>query len=359
MTDKARIAVIGTGWWSTTAHIPTLKAHPDAELVALADIRPDVLSKAAEKYQVSKTYTDYREMLSRETLDGVVIAVWHAAHYEVARTCLEHDLHVVLEKPMTLLASHARDLTELARRRNRELIIGYPWHFSPHTLRAREVLQSKALGEIRFISCTFASYVIAFYRGDDQTYAPVFNYPVVGPGDVYSDPQRSGGGQGHLQVTHSAALVFFMTGLKPVTVLALMNNLDVQVDVVDAMIVRMDNGALASVGSTGILRGGDPENLNIQIYCDNGWVCLEYAAGTGRIRHPDQSDEILPQLRRGDELYPAHMPATNLVQVIRGEAANGSPAEVGWRTVELLDAAYRSAARDGQAVSVDSLYRTH
>ena len=51
-----------------------------------------------------------------------------------------------------------------------------------------------------------------------------------------------------------------------------------------------------------------------------------------------------------------HMPATNLVQVVRGEAANGSPAEVGWRTVEFLDAAYRSAAQEGQPVDVASLY---
>ena len=46
----------------------------------------------------------------------------------------------------------------------------------------------------------------------------------------------------------------------------------------------------------------------------------------------------------------------NLVDVILGAAPNGSPAETGWRTVELLDAAYRSAARQGQAVWVRDLY---
>ncbi len=53
------------------------------------------------------------------------------------------------------------------------------------------------------------------------------HYPLIGPGDVYSDPARSGGGQEHLQVTHSAALMFFLTGLKLSSVLALMDNLDV------------------------------------------------------------------------------------------------------------------------------------
>ena len=52
MSDKARIAVIGTGWWATYAHIPTLKAHPDAELVAISDVRPEMLARASEKYAV-------------------------------------------------------------------------------------------------------------------------------------------------------------------------------------------------------------------------------------------------------------------------------------------------------------------
>ncbi len=97
MPDTARIAVIGTGWWSTTAHIPALQANPNADLVALADIRADAVEKAARHFGVERTYTDVHEMLARERLDGVVIAVWHAAHYEAARPCLEQGLHTVLE----------------------------------------------------------------------------------------------------------------------------------------------------------------------------------------------------------------------------------------------------------------------
>ena len=258
-TEKARIAVIGTGWWATTAHIPALQANPAAHLVALADVRAEPLDRAARHYGVERSYTDYGEMLAQEQLDGVVIAVWHAAHYEAARACLEHDLHVVLEKPMTLTAAHARHLTELSRARGRQLIIGYPWNYNPHVLRVKEVIGSGQLGGIRYINNMFASSVISLYRGDDSVHDNLYQYPVTGPGDVYSDPERSGGGQGHLQATHSVALMLHMTGLRPVSVLALMDNLDTRVDVVDAMIAQMDNGALANVGSTGTLHAGGPE----------------------------------------------------------------------------------------------------
>jgi hypothetical protein len=49
-------------------------------------------------------------------------------------------------------------------------------------------------------------------------------------------------------------------------------------------------------------------------------------------------------------------PLHNLVDVIVGQGDNGSPAEVGCRTVEMLDAAYRSAEQGGKAVTIAELY---
>ena len=225
MPEKARIGVIGTGWWCTTAHLPSLRENPDAEIVAISDLRPDILAKAAEHFDVAKTYTDHQEMLAGEELDGVVVAVYHSAHHDVARDCLESGVHILLEKPMVLTAADARDLVEIAAVRELELIMGYPFQYTPHARRAREVLSSGELGEIRFINSLFATMVIQFMRGNDAEYNKIFNYPVVGPGNVYNDPARSGQGQGHLQITHSAGLMFYLTGLKPDRVTALMANL--------------------------------------------------------------------------------------------------------------------------------------
>ena len=356
MSRIARIGLIGTGWWATTAHIPALISNPYAELVAISDARSNVLSQAAKRYSISNTYTNYRDMIDQEHLDGVVVAVWHSAHYEVAHTCLGKRLHVMLEKPMVLTAKHARSLVESSNKYDRELIIGYPWLFTTHAKRAQDVVNSGELGQIRYINCVFASTCIQFYRGEDSTYKKTFNYPVIGPGDVYSDPERSGGGQGHLQVTHSAGLMHFISGLKPVSVMALMNNLDVNVDVVDAMVVRMDNGALATVGSTGNLRPEDPDTLTIQMYCENGSIDLNFTAGSGTIHHSNGSEESLPTPQEDSDIYPVHATSGNLVDVISNNAPNGSPGSIGIHTVEMLDAAYRSASTGGSAVNVDTLY---
>ncbi|HEX9117411.1 MAG TPA: Gfo/Idh/MocA family oxidoreductase [Anaerolineae bacterium] len=356
--EKARVAVIGTGWWSTYAHIPGLQANPAAALVAIADRSPVALDKAVAAYGPLKSYTDYRQMLAEERLDGVVVAVNHNAHYQVARDCLEAGLHVMLEKPMTLKAGEAHALLDLARARSRELIIGYPWHYTEATRRARQVVQSGQLGRIQYVSCDFAGPTIEFYRNNDEAYRPLFHYPVTGPGKAYADPVLAGGGQGHLQVTHSAASVFFITGLAPERVSCFMENWDVPVDLVDAITVRfraVDGGrAVGVLGSTGNMCAPCGTHFDVRVYCEEGHIMLDQATGTLFVRRHDNSEETFGPLDP-DDTYPRFATSANLVDVILGRGENRSPAEVGVKVVELLEAAYRSAADDGRVVSIDEV----
>ena len=356
MAEKARVAVIGTGWWSTYTHIPGLIEHPDAELVALCDRNPEALAAAAERYGIRRTYGDVGELLAHEELDGSVVAVYHAAHYTVARQCLEAGLHIMLEKPMVLTAQDGRVLLDLAAAQEREIIVGYPWHFTDVTRTARDVLASGELGPVQYTSCLFASMVVEYYRSNPEAYRPVFQFPVTGPGNVYADAQRSGGGQAHLQITHSAGSLFFITGLRAQSVTAFMNNYDVPVDLVDAVAVQFADGAVGVFGSTGNIGVGDAGQLDIRVYCANGYLLLEQVQGTLTVRKHDGTERRYGPLE-GDEAYPRFATAGNLVDVILGRAPNRSPGEVGLRVVELLDAAYRSAGGGGQPVAVRDLYR--
>ena len=88
--------------------------------------------------------------------------------------------------------------------------------------------------------------------------------------------------------------------------------------------------------------------MTIQIHCDHGWIDMDITGTiTTTIGHPGGFHETLPPLHGGDayqggnEVYPVHMPVTNLIEIIQGRGTNESPPEIGWRTVEMLDAAYR------------------
>jgi predicted dehydrogenase len=124
------------------------------------------------------------------------------------------------------------------------------------------------------------------------------------------------------------------------------------VDLVDAITVEFEGGALGILGGTS---NAQPSNLNLQIHCSAGAVLIDMMAATARIQpHAGPPEEL--KLGEGESPYPGGAPSANLVDIVLGRAANGSPGEPGWRTVEVLDAAYRSAEAGGMPIGIDELY---
>ena len=79
------MAVIGTGWWATRAHLPALVAAPDAEIVALVDPDVDKLKCAARAFGVSRGYPDVGSLLESDAIDAAVVAVPHSRALEGPR----------------------------------------------------------------------------------------------------------------------------------------------------------------------------------------------------------------------------------------------------------------------------------
>jgi predicted dehydrogenase len=353
---RARIGVIGCGWWATRAHLPALKANPDAVIAGIADPDDENRSRAAERFDVpaANVFADADEMLAKADLDAAIVAVPHSAHAPLARAVLDRGLHLLLEKPMTINPPDARALAALAEARGVELIVGYPWSYNRQVLALRDAIAEGRIGAIEYVSCQFASIVRELYRGNPEPYRDVLGYSVNPPGlRTYADPEIAGGGQGQTQVTHSAALLFLMTGLKPIQVGALTEPFELAVDLADATVVRFANGAIGSLGSTGSVLPGQDEILEYRIFGERGHIAFDVNEGSAVIHGPDGDIDRLPGLA-AEERYPDWAPADNLVDIVLGRGGNGSPASLGVLTVEFVDAMYR-AAQQGRTIAVGDL----
>ena len=350
MTERVRIAVVGTGWWATEVHIPALLANADAELVALCDTNATRLNAAAEHFEIERRYTDIAVMLATEVLDGAVIATNHAAHYDVARQCLEQGLHLAIEKPFTVYAADARDLVELAKRQQREIVVGYPYNYLPFAPQVRALLAGGALGQVQYASAMFNSNVFDFLQGTDAN----LQTGVHGPGNAYADPVRSVGGHAHTQLTHTAGLLFFLTQLQPQRVQAMMQNFGLSVELAAVINVSFSNGAVGTVHGIGSLGETTHSDQDVHIYCSQGIVKLSTRLFTCTLYRPNQEPEDLHS--PDGHGYPSHAPSQNLVGICRGTDDNRSPAEAGWHAVEVLHAAYESVAAAGQPIDVVDLY---
>ena len=350
---SARIGVIGCGWWATRAHLPALRAHPDAAIAAIADPAAENRDRAAGEFGVAMehSFADVATMLDEVELDGVIVAVPHAAHASVATATLGHDLHTLLEKPMTIRPDDARALTALAQERGVELIIGYPWHYNAHARIVRDALRDGAIGTIEFLACHYAALGRELFRGEPERYRAALGFPLNAPGQrTYADIDIAGGGQGQTQTTHVVALICWLTALRPLEVSAMTSSFELDVDVVDALSVRFEGGAIASVGTTGTLLPGQTEHMELRIYGSAGNITLDLNAGTLVIAGSDGSVTRAGPLQP-NERSPEQAPAGNLVDIILGRGANESPASVGLTTVELIDGMYR-AATSGRSIAI-------
>ena len=116
MSNQVRCAVIGAGWWGTTAHIPALRRHPRADLRCVHHRDRTVAQRIARDFAIPRAAASLEEALDREPLDAVVISSTPNVHYAQAKAAMQRGLHVLIEKPMTITAAEAGELVSLAER---------------------------------------------------------------------------------------------------------------------------------------------------------------------------------------------------------------------------------------------------
>ncbi|MCE5259785.1 MAG: Gfo/Idh/MocA family oxidoreductase [Chloroflexi bacterium] len=345
---KARIGIIGVGWWGTVGHLEPLLKDEKAEVVAISSRTEAKVKQRAEKYGIKRYFTDYREMIDTCGLDGVVVATTPNMHYEQSRYALEHNLNVLVEKPFMLKAEQAVELAALARERGKFITVCHPMIYSSLMARARQLICNE-LGRLLLVEAHFSQRTIDLYRSDIPG---MFgqrgdDYPVP-DSHSYADPEIAGGGEGHAQASHIIGSLLWLTGLEPETVFAFMDKQDTQVDVVDTMTVRFSSGVIGTITANGMT---PPRTYRHTLHFqgENGYLFLDDASHTITIRTA-QDNEV--RMYRVDPTMPYRdMLPPNFVRALLGEEEMLVGTEIAVNEVRILDGAYRSAA-SGLAVKV-------
>ncbi len=148
--EKFHLGLIGCGAMANTYSRQFHNLKSRAQMVVTADIDEGRAKRVAEKFEAKKAVTDYREML--DDVDGVIIALPHHLHYEVAKECLEAGKHVLLEKPMANTEKECLDLMEIAKKADRVLMLAYCMRYHPLVTKMKELLDEKVYGDVFQVS---------------------------------------------------------------------------------------------------------------------------------------------------------------------------------------------------------------
>lgn len=356
--QKIRCALIGAGWWGTTAHLPVLLRHPNAEVVAVQTRDRAKAQKVCADFGVPEACSSVEEVLAIPGLRAVIIATTPNVHFSQARAALQAGMHVLIEKPMTLTRAEAEELAALAEEKNVELAVSCPWHYTAHGIAAQQLMRERKLGQIKMINVLMTNFTLGLYQGKAWDRAFESNPELqqastvyVAPSEnAYSDPSVAGGGQIYCQVSHALAYLSFLTGRQPEEVFARFDNAGTAVDIYNSLSLKLDDGTLVSLGSNGATMLTE-RHYEVRIYGTEGMLLLDL--WKGKMEFHTRSCEVTKYRDLGpEEIYPQFAPAENFLDAIIGTAPNRSPAEVGVFSMKVIEAAVKSAA-SGQNIFVE------
>ncbi|WP_421726210.1 Gfo/Idh/MocA family protein [Bauldia sp.] len=340
MSDKARIGVIGAGWWAVVNHLPVLAGFEDCEVVAVNRLGAEELAAVKEAFAVPHAFEDYRAMLDTVPMDGVVVASPHTLHFEHAMAALDKGCHVLVEKPMTTTAADARALVDRAAEVDRQIVVAYGWNFRPMIEEARRL--APGVGEVEHVVLHMANALEDLFAGQPmlETEGAMFRPPP----STWADPARAGG-FGWGQLVHALGLLFrVVDGLEPAEVFALTGQSPANVDYYDAAAVRFADGGTASLSGAATLPKGEPVQIDLKVFGSEGMLLFDIERARVELRRRDGTGETVT-LAPDAGAYECVGPLRALVDLSLGRpTVNPASGIVGMRAVEVLDALYRSAS---------------
>lgn len=124
-----RLGLIGLGTMGRN-HLRVLSDLPRTELVAVCDADRQAVESVSQAQSVAG-YVSWDEMLDRERLDAVIVAVPTRFHCAAAIACLEHGSHVFVEKPIATDLEEGRQIVAAAKSAKRLLAVGHVERFNP------------------------------------------------------------------------------------------------------------------------------------------------------------------------------------------------------------------------------------
>lgn len=143
---RQRLVVVGPGLMGMK-HIELILQNARCDLAGVVTPEREVRNDIGERLDVP-LFHDLEDCLRSTAPSGVIISSPNEFHFEQARLCIERDIPVLIEKPITASYGDAERLVELASRRSAKVIVGHHRAHSPLMAAAKAVIEDGKLGSL-------------------------------------------------------------------------------------------------------------------------------------------------------------------------------------------------------------------
>lgn len=333
MNNKIKFAVIGCGHIGKR-HAEMIERHEEAELVALVDIK-EKHELNIDAYQVPFFKSLDQFLQSGIEVDVVNIATPNGFHFEQAYKVLDHNVHVVVEKPLALSKLDAEKLIFQALHKHKNIFAVMQNRYSPPSVWLKNLVESKILGQIYLVELN------CYWNRDERYYKS----------DSWHGKKDLDGGTLFTQFSHFIDIMYWLFGD--------INNIQARfrdfnhqklTDFEDSGLVQFDfvNGGIGMLSYSTSVWDKNLES-SMTIIAENGTVKVggQYME---RVEHCHIKDYTMPELpptNPGND-YGAykgsaanhHYVIENVVNVLKSRATISTNALEGMKVVDIIERVY-------------------
>src|SRR6185503_12063443 len=124
-------AIVGCGGITLQNHLPGLALCQEAKVVALCDTDAGTLQRASQQTGVKVTASRFKEIVTRDDVQAVIIATPNFTHAPIAHAAIAAGKHVLCEKPIAMSYSEAKGMAEAADRAGVRHMTAFTYRFVP------------------------------------------------------------------------------------------------------------------------------------------------------------------------------------------------------------------------------------
>ncbi|UAL50581.1 MULTISPECIES: Gfo/Idh/MocA family protein [Metabacillus] len=314
--ESVKIGIVGTGGISHI-HGKQLGELKNARIVAIADPNignRDTFIKSFNLDSIAQ-FDDHLDMLENIPMDAVLICSPHTLHYKQAMDAINHNCHVLIEKPMACSLEEAEHLIEIAKKANRVLQVSYQRHFEPAFLYIREAISSGTIGNL-------TSVTASLYQD--------WKHLTTGTWRQY--PSLSGGGMLMDSGSHIVDVLLWTTGLKPIEVESKIEQHHTPVEQDSFTSIRFENNVVAGLN----IVGNAPCWHETYVFCgENGAIFFDNGKIVLRLNGKEPVIPELPQQTTNSD--------KSFIDAILGHHNVMVPGDFAKEVVKLTERIYQSA----------------
>jgi predicted dehydrogenase len=158
MPEKVRWGILGAARIATAKVIPAMQRGAWSEVTAIASRDIGKAHSAAAALGIPKAYGSYEELIADPEIDAIYNPLPNHLHVPWSIRAAEAGKHVLCEKPISMTVAECRKLIDVRNRTGVKIGDGFMVRTHPQWLRAREIVRSGEIGDLRAVMVAFSYF---------------------------------------------------------------------------------------------------------------------------------------------------------------------------------------------------------